>query len=104
MALLSLKALHSALGTALALNRVYFVDMKRVPFEPSVPFVDCLEMRMRAHEDFFALVIEIGALSDLLEVFGRVLLRPKQLPAWPVRSQFLSSGGLQSSLRAYSGS
>src|ERR1039457_1080221 len=33
--------------------------------------------------------IEIAAFSDLLEVFGRVFLRPEQLPAWAIRGQFL---------------
>src|SRR5205085_678384 len=93
--------LASALGTALAFNRVHFVDMKRGPLEPSLPFVDYLEMRIGAYEDFFALVIEIGALRDVLEVFGGVLLRPKQLPAWAIRGQFLSSGGFESSPQGY---
>ena len=63
--------LAPAFGTALAFNRVDLVDTKRGTFESSVPFVDSLEMRMRAYEDFVALVIEIAALSDLLEEIGR---------------------------------
>ena len=45
-------------------------------------------------------VIEVYALSDLFEIFGRVFLRSKQLPAWSILDQFLSSGDLERSLRA----
>jgi hypothetical protein len=69
--------LASAFGTALAFKRVDLVDGKRGPLEFSVSLVDCLEMRMRADVDFVALVFEIAAFCDPLEVIGRVFLCPE---------------------------
>jgi hypothetical protein len=44
----------------------------------SMLFVNHIEMRVRAYEYLLTLVIEVGTLGDLLEVFGSIFLpRPE---------------------------
>ena len=94
----------SAPGTYPGSSAMQFVDTNQSSSELPMLLVNSLKLWMRAYEDPLTLVVEVSTLDDFLEVFGSVFLWPKQLPAWAISGQFLSSGDLESSLRAWSGS
>jgi hypothetical protein len=66
-----------ALRTPLAFYQAQFVVTDRPPSKLAMVFVDSFEVRVGAHEDFLALIIEVGAFGNFLKIFRSVLFRPE---------------------------